>query len=518
MRIDPQSADLTIGIVGAGVMGRGIAQVAAEAGITVLLADARPGACAEARDFCAGLIRRKAEKGQISPADAEAAIDRIRPTDAGPQSGYGAFSGCHIVIEAVAERMDIKAALLNDLEPAVGEDCIIATNTSSLSVTGFAAAAQRPERVAGFHFFNPAPLMKLVEVIGGVMTDEWVLEALTGVADRMGHHPVRASDTPGFIVNHAGRGYGTEALRIVTEGIAGFADIDRIMTEAAGFRMGPFELLDLTALDVSHPAMEAIYRQYYEEPRYRPTVITAQRYTAGLLGRKTGRGFYRYADGKIERPAEPEAPPLQSGLSVWIGRRFQAEARLLAEVLAGSGVAIESGDRPSADAIVLLTPLGEDCTTAALAEGVDPARAVAVDCLFGLDRRRTLMRNPATRPDIVTAAHSILAQGGKAVTVINDSPGFVAQRIAAAIVNIGTDMAQQRIARPQDIDRAVELGLGYPRGPLKLGQELGPERMLRILEAMHTFYGDPRYRPSPWLKRRALLGLGLHTGEGDAQA
>ena len=515
--IDPQSADLTIGIVGAGVMGRGIAQVAAEAGITVLLADARMDACKEARDFCARLIRRKAEKGQLAVSEAEAAIGRIRPTDANPQTGYAALSSCQLVIEAVAERMDVKAALLKDLEGAIGEESIIATNTSSLSVTAFAAAARRPERVAGFHFFNPAPLMKIVEVIGGMLTAGWVLDALESIAHRMGHFPVRASDTPGFVVNHAGRGYGTEALRIASEGIADFADIDRIMTEAAGFRMGPFELLDLTGLDVSHPAMESIYRQYYEEPRYRPAVIGAQRHAAGLLGRKTGHGFYRYTEGKIERPPEPPPPALGKDLSVWISRRFSTEARLLAEAIAKRGAKVEAGERPSAEALILLTPFGEDCTTAALAESVDPTRSLAVDALFGFRGRWTLMRNPATRPDLMEAAHALLATGGDKVTLINDSPGFVAQRIVAAIVNIGTDMAQQRIARPEDLDRAVELGLGYPRGPLRLGQELGPRRILDILQNIHAFYGDPRYRASPWLKRRALLGLDLSAGEGDAK-
>ncbi|MBS7697626.1 MULTISPECIES: 3-hydroxyacyl-CoA dehydrogenase [unclassified Chelatococcus] len=510
MAIDPQSPSLTIGIVGAGVMGRGIAQVAAEAGITVLLADARRGAGEEARDFCAGLIRRKVDKGQLTAAEADATIARIQPTNAGPESGYGPFAPCDLVVEAVAERIDIKTALLKDLEAVVRDDCIIATNTSSLSVTAFAAAARLPGRVAGFHFFNPAPLMKIVEVIGGVLTDESVVETLLAIGQRMGHFAVRASDTPGFIVNHAGRGYTTEALRIVQEGIAGFADIDRIMTETVGFRMGPFELLDLTGLDVSHPAMEAIYRQYYEEPRYRPVVITAQRQTGGLLGRKTGRGFYAYPDGKIERPAEPVAPTAPEGATIWISQRYPRAAVLLQEALAAVGATLEAGERPSADAVILLTPLGEDCTTAALAEGVDPARAVAVDCLFGLEKRRTLMRNPAARPEIATAAHGLLAAGGHAVTVINDSPGFVAQRIAAGIVNIGTDMAQQRVAQPEDIDRAVELGLGYPKGPLKLGNAIGPERVLAVLEAMYGFYGDPRYRPSPWLKRRARLGLDLY--------
>lgn len=506
------TAGIRVGILGAGIMGRGIAQLFAEAGMVVMLADARPNAANEARDFAAGLIRRKAEKGQVSAEQAEAAIARIETVEAGPDAGYAAFLPCALVIEAVAERIDIKHAVLSGLEAAVADDCIIATNTSSLSVTAIAAGARLPGRVAGFHFFNPAPLMKLVEVIGGLLTEEAVLERLTELARKLGHHPVRCADTPGFIVNHAGRAYNTEALRIVSEGICSFAELDRIMVDAAGFRMGPFELMDLTGLDVSHPVMEAIYQQYYHEPRYRPVQITAQRHAAGLFGRKTGRGFYAYCDGKPDiAPEMPVATIDPTAWPVWISRRNPGHAAMLNEALLAQGVTIEQGEKPSERAIIIVAPLGEDCTTAALAEGLDPKRTIAVDCLFGLSGRRTLMTNPATLPELADAAQNLLARGGHAVTRIKDSPGFVAQRMIAAIVNVGSDIAQQRVAAPDDIDRAVELGLGYRRGPLRLGQELGAKNMLSILQAMHDFYGDPRYRISPWLKRRALLGVDLRT-------
>ena len=510
MSAEALDRDTVIGIVGAGIMGRGIAQVAAEAGMRVLLADAEPARVAEAVAACAGLIRRKGEKGQITAAAAEAAIGRIAASDAGPQAGYGAFAPCDLVVEAVVERMDIKHQVLAGVEAAVRDDCIIATNTSSLQVTGFAAAARLPGRIAGFHFFNPVPLMKVVEVIGGVLTADDVLDRLVAIARRMGHHPVRASDTPGFVVNHAGRGYLTEALRIVGEGIASFADVDRVMTEGAGFRLGPFELLDLTGLDVSQPVMESIYHQYFEEPRYRPSVIGATRHLGGLLGRKTGRGFYAYADGKAQKPPEAPVPACDlSALSVWISDADPAAAAALRALVEGAGARLEDSARPSAGALAVLTPWGEDTGTAALAAGLDPAQVVAVDPST-LGRRRTLMASPAIDPVLRQAAHALLAADGAAVTSIHDSPGFIAQRIRAAIVNVGADMAQQRIAAPADIDRAVELGLGYPRGPLKLGDTIGPARVLAILEALNDFYGDPRYRPSPWLKRRARLGLGLH--------
>jgi 3-hydroxybutyryl-CoA dehydrogenase len=507
---DADRPDLTIGIVGAGVMGRGIAQVAAAAGLTVLLADARPEAAHEARSFCSEMLRRKADKGEIETSAWQASLDSIRIAQADASGRYGAFAACDLVIEAVAEQLDVKHAVLAALEESVRETCIIATNTSSLTVTAFAAKARRPERVAGFHFFNPVPVRRLVEVIGGVSTAPWALDALDALARRLGHEPVRARDMPGFLVNHAGRAFGTEALRIVSEGICAFADVDRVMVEAAGFRMGPFELFDLTGLDVSYPVMESIYHQFFEEPRFRPSVIAAQRMAGGLYGRKVGRGFYTYADGVAQKPTEMPAPAVDPGtFAVWVSNRVPEAARPLRRVLADAGARLETGARPSFEALIVTTPFGEDTTTAALAEQLDAGRTVAVDCLLGLDRRRTLMTTPITAPEIRDAAHALLARGGTPVTVIGDSPGFIAQRILASIVNVGSDIAQQRIASPAEIDIAVELGLGYPRGPLRVGNELGPRRVLGILEAMHRFYGDPRYRPSPWLKRRAFLGVPL---------
>lgn len=513
---DPTSSTFTLGLVGAGIMGRGIAQIAAEAGLTVRLADARLDAVGEAVAATATMIRRGAEKGRLTREAAEAAVARLVPTDAGPERGWSAFSDCDVVVEAVVEWMEVKHAVLAGLEAVVRDDCVIATNTSSLSVTGFASAARRPERVAGFHFFNPVPLMKVVEVIGGVLTDETVVASLSGLARRMGHHPVVATDTPGFLVNHAGRAYGTEALRIVQEGVASFADVDRIMTEAAGFRMGPFELFDLTGLDVSQTVMESIYHQYYEEPRYRPSPIGAQRRTAGLFGRKTGRGFYRYPDGHREMPAEPPVPAIDpSTLSVWIDPRREEAHAALAALVAAAGARLESGDRPSDDALIVLAPLGEDATSAAVGLGVEARRAIAIDTLPPLDRRRTLMTTPITTRASRDAAHALFAADGTPVTIVRDSAGCVAQRILAAIVNVGCDIAQQRIATPDDVDRAVELGLGYPKGPLKLGDALGPRRVLAILDGLRAAYGDPRYRPSPWLARRARLDVSLSTDEPD---
>lgn len=496
-----------IGIVGAGAMGRGIAQIAAAAGFPVRLLDAKPGAAEEARDFVAKMLARAAEKGQMNKAAADEAAARIQTV-----ARVEDFAGCKLVVEAIIEAVEPKRELFQKLEGILGDDAILASNTSSLSITAIAAGCRKPERVAGFHFFNPAPLMKIVEAVAAVRTAPGVVDTLAAVAQRFGHACVRCQDTPGFLVNHAGRAFGTEALRIVSEGIADTVTVDNILREAAGFRMGPFELMDLTALDVSYPAMNAIYTQYYHEPRYRPTPLIERRYTAGLLGRKVGRGWYEYNDGAIVRP--PELPvPSERPSSVWIGPGAKDIRATLVDLAAKLEVRVDRGARPEAESLCIVAPLGDDATTAATTLDLDPRRTVAVDPLHGLKGRRTLMTTPLTEAVHRDAAHALLAADGAKVSVIHDSPGFVAQRVVAMIANLGCDIAQQRVATPADIDLGVKLGLGYPAGPLALGDQFGAETVLTILERMHAFYGDPRYRPSPWLKRRAKLRVSLLTPE-----
>jgi len=494
-----------VGIVGTGAMGRGIAQIAAQAGSTVKLMDAQAGAAEKARDAICAQWDKLVEKGRLEPAVAAAHKDRLLLAGT-----LADLAGCDLIIEAIVERLDVKRALFAELEALVPAQAVLASNTSSLSVTAIAAALKHPERLAGFHFFNPVPLMKVVEVIAGLKTSSAVCESLNQYARQMGHTPVQAQDTPGFIVNHAGRGYGTEALRIVSEGVADFATIDRILRDQAGFKLGPFELMDLTALDVSHPVMESIYHQYYEEARYRPSVITAQRLAGGMLGRKTGEGFYRYADGALQVPAEPAAPQVDEIPPVWVSPRASRRAELL-QLLKNLGAKIETGASASPQALTLVAPLGFDITTVAVVERLDPARTVGIDMLIddAATKRRVLATNPATRSDMRDAAHALFARDGKAVSVIRDSGGFVTQRVVATIVNIASDICQQGICSPKDLETAVTLGLGYPLGPLAMGDRYGPTNVLEVLFNMQTVYGDQRYRPSPWLRRRGAIGLSL---------
>lgn len=494
-----------VGIVGTGAMGRGIAQIAVQAGSTVKLMDAQAGAAEKAREAICAQWDKLVAKGRIDTDVAAGHKDRLLIA-----ATLTDLANCDLVIEAIVERLEVKKTLFAELEALVPEHTVLASNTSSLSVTAIAAGLKHPERLAGYHFFNPVPLMKVVEVIAGLKTSPAVCEGLSQYARQMGHTPVQAQDTPGFIVNHAGRGYNTEALRIVSEGIADFATIDRILRDQAGFKLGPFELMDLTGLDVSHPVMEAIYHQYYEEARYRPSVITAQRLAGGMLGRKTGEGFYRYPDGVMQVPPEPAVPEVAELPPVWVSPRASRRSELL-QLLKNLGAKIETGASASPHALTLVAPLGFDITTVAVVERLDPARTVGIDMLIddAATKRRVLATNPATRADMRDAAHALFARDGKAVSVIRDSGGFVTQRVVAAIVNIASDICQQGICSPKDLETAVTLGLGYPMGPLAMGDRYGPTNVLEVLFNMQTVYGDQRYRPSPWLRRRGAIGLSL---------
>jgi len=495
-------AGATAAVVGCGAMGRGIAQLLTQAELRVLLFDAQPGAAEAARSTIAADLDKLVARGRFEASMAATLTARLQPV-----AMLADLRDATLVIEAVVEDLEIKRKLFAEIEGFVPTGAILATNTSSLSVTAIAAACTRPERIAGFHFFNPAPVMKVVEVVGALRTDPRVAEALSVLAQRFGHAAVRALDTPGFIVNHAGRGYGTEGLRILSEGICEPATLDAVLRDACGFKLGPCELLDLTGLDVSHPVMESIYHQYYEEPRFRPQVLTRRMLEGGLFGRKRGAGFYRYTDGQLQRPPEP-APPAVAPPQVWLDPASGTDSAALRAALA-PGVQLDTGRTPAAESLIVVTPLGADVSSTVGALGVDARRTVGYDAVFPGRKVQCLFANPALARDWRERARAAFAAAGVTVHVVRDSIGLIGQRVVAHIVNIACAMAEQRIATPSDIDRAVQLGLGYPKGPLVWGDAIGVQVVRRILDGMLAATGDPRYRASGWLTRRATLELSL---------
>ena len=308
-------------------------------------------------------------------------------------------------------------------------------------------------------------------------------------------------------------GGATEALQIASEGTADIATIDRILRDQAGFKLGPFELLDLTGIDVAQAAITSFYQQYNHEPRYRPSDLAAQRVCTGATGQQAGKGFYTYVNGVAQVSPEPAVPTVAELPPVWVSSRAVRRAELY-QLLKDLGAKIETGTSPSAQALSIVSPLGFDVTTVAIVERLDPARTIGIDLLIDdkLTRRRVLATNPATRADMRDAAHALFARDGKAVSMIRDSGGFVTQRVIAHLINIACDLCQQGLCTPRDFDAASTEDWGYPTSPLKMGDLYGPTEILEVLFNVQTVYGDTRYRPSPWLRRRGALGLSLmHT-------
>lgn len=496
------ASDPILGIVGAGAMGQGILQVALEGGLAAVVHDAKPDAAKTALGRVFGRLDRLVDKGRHTAPAVAAMKDRVRLADA-----LRGLASCHVVIEAVFEDLALKQKLFAELEDIVGETTVLASNTSSLLIAAIARPCRRRDRIAGMHFFNPVPLMQLVEVVRGPDTSDDTVQFLLDLGRRMGRTPVVAQDAPGFIVNHGGRAYTTEAMRILHEGIATAAQIDAVMRDCCGFRMGPCELMDLTGMDVNLPATEAIYRGFSDDPRLRTFLPHRALYEAGRLGRKTGRGHYVYdRDGRMVAPPSPDHRTDVDPAGQVVLAEADARLRAFAAELGAEVLVRDDGHMP-----VIAAPLGEDSTTVAVRTGTDFRRLVCLDLTGDMARRITLMTAPGADPGCRDAIAALIARSGRAVTVIKDSPGFIGQRIRAMIANLGAEMAQIGIAGPAEIDLAMRLGLNYPRGPLELAEEMGPQSVLDILNRLQAITGEDRYRPSLWLRRRALLGLPMHT-------
>lgn len=503
MTIDARRHDLKVGVIGVGAMGRGIAQVAAAGGIETLIFDTKPGLADEAAGFVGKMLDRQVEKNTMTAAGAADAKRRLKVAQT-----LADFASCHVVVEAVIENLEIKRSLFRELEGIVDAEAVLASNTSSIRIAAIAAACRHKGRVAGLHFFNPVPLMKLVEVVAAPDTDPAVVQALVTVGERMTRTPVVVQDAPGFLVNLGGRAYYTEGLRIVHERSATPAQVDAVMRESCGFRMGPFELMDLTGIDVNFPASSIIYNGYFQDRRLATSPLHESLMVSGRFGRKTKSGYYTYdTEGKKlgdQADADISAEP--------IARVALSEPNFaLVKFLKKSGIEIAPGDNGRDP--ILAAPLGEDCAAYAVRTGADFHRLVAVDLTTDVDKRVTVMVAPGADLKLRDRVIARIARPGVAVTAINDSPGFIAQRIRAAVANLGCEMAQIGIAKPSDIDLAMRLGLNYPLGPLELAATMGLKTTLDILTRLQSITGDDRYRPSQWLRRRALLGLSVHQAE-----
>ncbi|MFL6631814.1 MAG: 3-hydroxyacyl-CoA dehydrogenase PaaH [Massilia sp.] len=477
-----------VAVIGSGAMGAGIAQVAAVAGHTVRLFDTRPDAVERAIAGIAKALARLVEKGRMGAAEADLARERVHAMRALDEA-----KDAVLVVEAVVEDLDVKRTLFADLEGIVAPDCILATNTSSISVTAIGAMLKRPERLVGMHFFNPVPLMALVEVISGVATDKAVADTVYATAAAWGKNPVHAKSTPGFIVNRVARPYYAEALRLLLEQAADPATIDAVMRDCGGFRMGPFELMDLIGHDVNYSVTQSVFHAYYGDPRFAPSVVQRELVNAGFLGRKTGRGFYRYGDDVT--PPQAQAEAAQSCLtSMTLGGADPLTAALKAR-LRDAGIA---GECP---ATIFLTD-GRSATQRALDEGrpdtilfdllLDPAKATRI----------ALARADQCGDAAWSAAVGLFQQAGFTVTRLDDVPGMAVMRTVAMLANEALDAVNQGVCSAQAVDIAMQKGVNYPRGPLAWADAIGLHHVFTVLANLGAAYGEDRYRVSPLLRRK----------------
>ena len=392
--------DTTVGVLGAGAMGSGIAQVALVRGHRVVLADARPDASERASETLGKALAREVEKGRLTPAAANGAHRRL--TIVRGTEDLAQFAECGLVIEAVVEDLGVKRESFRRLEEVVSDDAVLATNTSSLSVASIAGACRRPERVVGVHFFNPAPVLPLVEIVPALATSPAIAKDVRQLVDGWGKTTVLASDTPGFIVNRVARPFYGEALRLLDEGIADAATIDWSMRTIGGFRMGPFELMDFIGLDVNYAVTRSVYEATFHDPRYRPSLTQQRLVEAGRLGRKTGLGFYDYAEGAA-RPAPIEDRAL--------GERILR--RVLAMLVNEAADAVYWRVASAADVEIAMTK-GVNYPRGLLAWGDEIGADVILE---EMERLRDTYREDRYRPSLhlmqaVRDERSLLAHGG----------------------------------------------------------------------------------------------------------
>jgi 3-hydroxybutyryl-CoA dehydrogenase len=544
----PTSA--TVAVIGAGTMGAGIAQVAAAAGHPVLLYDIAVGAVAKGIAGVKAGLDKLVERQKMSAGERDALMGRIRPAEK-----LDELAGASLVIEAVIEKLSVKHEILAALERVVKPDAILATNTSSLSITEIGAHLRHAERVVGMHFFNPAPIMALVEVVTGVATAPAAAETVFDTAKAWGKAPVYAKSTPGFIANRIARPFYGEALKLLEERAADAATIDAIMRDCGGFRMGPFELMDLIGIDVNFLVTKAVWEAFFHDPRYQPGLLQQEMVAAGRHGRKTKRGWYDYHPNAA-KPAPQEAPQgpkpktivlsqnpaLAAGRGAYdpaadlavlareagIGVTFEETAPDFQQLddpfaprggtqfaAAGSGEPLEFAPGTAEDRYepYAETTIGLDGCRVRLTRGTtghepgwrEPDDLPVVFYDLALDYRaapRIAIAVPAGAPrTVMLTAAGFFQALGKRVSIVEDVPGLVAMRIVAMLANEAADAVYRGVCSEGDADIATLKGLNYPAGPLAWGRKLGWHRIHDVLRGLNLYYGDPRYRVAPPIRR-----------------
>ncbi|MGW3107471.1 3-hydroxyacyl-CoA dehydrogenase [Streptomyces sp. NPDC001100] len=485
-----------VAVVGTGTMGQGIAQVALAAGHVVRLYDTVPGRARDATEAIRARLDRLVEKDRFTAADRDAAHGRLLPAET-----LAELADCTLVVEAVLERLDVKQQLMRDLEDIVGEDCLLATNTSSLSVTAIGAALRNPGRFVGLHFFNPAPLLPLVEVVSGFATDVTSATRAYQMSRAWGKTPVACADTPGFIVNRIARPFYAEAFAAYEAQAADPATIDAILRESGGFRMGAFELTDLIGQDVNESVTHSVWQSFFQDVRFTPSLAQRRLVESGRLGRKTGQGWYDHGDD-AELPEPHTAEPAQPPAYVVVEGDMGPAADLVA-LIREAGIVVREEEEDHGTRMVL--PGGGQLALADGQTSVEFRDVVYFD--LALDYRRAtriaLSASQDTASQTLSEATGLFQALGKDVSVIGDAPGMIVARTVARIVDLAHDAVAKGVATEEDIDTAMRLGVNYPLGPFEWSRRLGRSWAYDLLDDLHLRDPSGRYAPSLALYRHA---------------
>ncbi|MFD3531502.1 3-hydroxyacyl-CoA dehydrogenase [Streptomyces sp. NPDC058664] len=494
--VETVGQDRTVAVVGTGTMGQGIAQVALVAGHPVRLYDSAPGRAEQAVAALTARLDRLVEKGRLDATAREAAVGRLHAAEE-----LDELADAALVVEAIVELLPVKQQLFADLEKVVGDDTLLATNTSSLSVTAIAGGLRLPGRFVGLHFFNPAPLLPLVEVVSGFATDPDVATRAYETVKGWGKTPVRCADTPGFIVNRVARPFYAEALRVYEEGAADPATIDAALRECGGFRMGPFELTDLIGQDVNEAVTRSVWESFYQDPKFTPSLAQRRLVESGRLGRKTGQGWFSYAEG-AERPAPHTAAPAKAPERIVV-RGDLGPAEPLVGLFEEAGITVR---RKKGDGGYIKLPGGGELS---LADGESSFEYHKEDILYfdlALDyaaaTRIVLSAREGVDPEVLAEAVGLFQALGKQVSVIGDVPGMIVARTVAMLADVAADAVDRGVATEEDVDTAMRLGVNYPAGPLEWAGKVGYRRTCGLLRELHGWYPTGRYAPSVALVRR----------------
>lgn len=495
--------DRAVSVVGTGTMGQGIAQVALVAGHPVRLYDAVPGRAAEAARSIAARLDRLVEKGRLAAADRDAARARLSPA-----TRVAELADSSLVIEAIVEQLAAKQKLFTDLESVIPDDCLLATNTSSLSVTAIAGALRLPGRFVGLHFFNPAPLLPLVEVVRGAATDEAAADRAHATVAAWGKQPVRCADTPGFIVNRLARPFYAEAFRVHEEGFADPATIDAVLRESGGFAMGPFELTDLIGQDVNEAVTRSVYEAFFHDPKFTPSLAQRRLVEAGSLGRKSGRGWFAYGEG-ARQPEPRTAEPCDAPAGIVLHGSLPGPSAVLHELIVEAGIDVTRVPVPDGDHGFIALPDGARLSLTDGSPSTTDVHGTTIRFDLALDYRTctriALAPSELATLEDVRAATGLFQALGKKVSVIGDAPGLIVARTVAMLVDLAHDAVGRGVASPEDIDIAMRQGVNYPRGPLEWGRVLGADRTDRLLRNLHEEYPGGRYAACQPLRRRAAV-------------